>query len=1109
MNIDILLINDGADASSSYRHALQDHGCALRVALTAEKGLAHITSTDSADHPDLILIDANSPGASGLDFMRRLQDRPDIRIPIIMLTGEGNAMVAAEAMKLGACDYIIRDAGGIYLRSLPGMIRNVMTTHKQHKRNRLQQVETGKLLHRNHILMKHSIDGIHLMDIQGNIVEANDAFCGMLGYTQEEMSGMNVADWDARWQADELRKRFRDLIGKSTQVETLHRRKDGSLINVEISVSGLEINGQPFLFAASRDITERKMAEATLIQHKQMIDASIDGYWMVDMQGNLLEVNQAYARMSGYTATELLNMHISQLDAFEGNPEEVRAHIARVILNGHERFETRHRRKDGQLIDMEISAAYLPQSQKLCGFCRDISERKQSEESLLRSEANLQAMLDNSPYLCWLKDSDGRYIKINKVFADFLQLGDPAQAIGKTDLDLQPAELAQKYRADDAEVMAARRQKHVEESAFDGERGFWVETYKTPIVDMQGNVLGTVGFASDITERKRMQLETEALLRRNQALMKASMDGIHILDMQGRVVEANQAFCRMLGYGMNEVLQLEMSDWMTESSAGKSHDLLQEYLGKSLMLETMFRCKDGSFINVETSITGELIDGQGLLFCSSRDITERKRMENALLQISLSEAKRADALELQFGSLLQSSINEIYMFDADTLRFLETSAGAEHNLGYSAEELELLTPLDIIPGYTRDAFELLVAPLRRGEQPALIFNTDFRRIQGTLYPVEVRLQLMKSAPAVFLAIVQDITDRKHAENALRQSAQEITDLYNNAPCGYHSLDKDGVICRINNTELSWLGYERDEIEGRTRLTELLTPASIQTFRNTFPEFRKTGLLRDIELELVRKDGTVLVALVNATAIYNDLGEFLMSRTTLIDITERKRMELQSQELAAHLNHIREEEKGRIAREIHDELGGTLASLKMDAHWLTGKLSGAKGTETLVERTTAMYTLLDSAVNAMRRISTNLRPTMLDDLGLPDTLRWMALQFRDRTGIECRVAIHGEDDCTDKLDGALSINLYRIFQEALTNVSRHSGASCVDVLLRIDPDLVKLSVRDNGCGLPEGKTVAPTSFGLRGMRERVAQLGGEIKLLSPSHGGFQIVVTLPQ
>lgn len=134
--------------------------------------------------------------------------------------------------------------------------------------------------------------------------------------------------------------------------------------------------------------------------------------------------------------------------------------------------------------------------------------------------------------------------------------------------------------------------------------------------------------------------------------------------------------------------------------------------------------------------------------------------------------------------------------------------------------------------------------------------------------------------------IQDITERKLADELLKKSTEEIEDLYNHSPCGYHSLDQDGTICRINDTELAWLGYSRDEVVGKKRWIDLLTHRSQKVFEQNFEQFKKRGYINDLEFELVRRDGSMFVGLVNATAILDQNGDYAMSRSTVFDITER-------------------------------------------------------------------------------------------------------------------------------------------------------------------------------------------------------------------------------
>ncbi|HLP78470.1 MAG TPA: PAS domain S-box protein, partial [Candidatus Paceibacterota bacterium] len=163
-------------------------------------------------------------------------------------------------------------------------------------------------------------------------------------------------------------------------------------------------------------------------------------------------------------------------------------------------------------------------------------------------------------------------------------------------------------------------------------------------------------------------------------------------------------------------------------------------------------------------------------------------------------------------------------------------------------------------------------------------NGGYRWIEWRSFPSENRIY----------AVARDITDRKNAEEALRKSTAEIQDLYDHAPCGYHSLDENGHFLRINDTALEWLGYRREELVGKKKFTELLTPEGVKTFEANFPRFMALGSVHDLEFSLIRKNGTILPTLVSATAITDADGRFVRSRSVVLDITERKRAEQERQ-----------------------------------------------------------------------------------------------------------------------------------------------------------------------------------------------------------------------
>ena len=229
-----------------------------------------------------------------------------------------------------------------------------------------------------------------------------------------------------------------------------------------------------------------------------------------------------------------------------------------------------------------------------------------------------------------------------------------------------------------------------------------------------------------------------------------------------------------------------------------------------------------------------------------------------------------------------------------------------------------------------------------------------------------------------------------------------------------------------------------------------------------------------------------------------------------EITDRKRAEeglKQSQEqlrdLAMHLQHIREEERSRIAREIHDELGQALTALKMDVHWLGSRLSTDH--QVLMDKIKAMSRIIDTTVQAVRRISSELRPGLLYDLGLTAAIEWHAQDFCSRAGLQCDIQSEPEDII---LDQSRSIALFRIFQEALTNIARHAHATQVEVILEENPDNVEMEIRDNGEGITAAQLAASGSFGILGIRERVHSLGGKLRISGAPEQGTTVYVSLP-
>jgi PAS domain S-box-containing protein len=320
-------------------------------------------------------------------------------------------------------------------------------------------------------------------------------------------------------------------------------------------------------------------------------------------------------------------------------------------------------------------------------------------------------------------------------------------------------------------------------------------------------------------------------------------------------------------------------------------------------------------------------------------------------------------------------------------------------------------------------------------------------------------------------------------------------------------DANNKILRVNRSFTEITGYTNEDAIGKT-------PGMLHSGRHDRDFYRNMWqvLQRDRfwsgEVWNRRKNGDIYPEWLTITAVLGTEGQVTNYVGIFSDISDRKAGEQQLRKLTAHIQTAREEEKTRIAREIHDDLGGTLTALKMDAYLLADKLADNVQSAPLLELVGTMTQLIDNAVGVTRRVISDLHPTIIDDLGLVAALKWQCGQFNKRTGIACEVVCAEDIDDEKKLDKTPAINLFRIFQEALTNVSQHSGATRVNVEYFQGDEEVILTISDNGRGLPQGHVIAPTSYGMRGMRERVAQFDGQILFDSPPGGGLRVTVILP-
>src|SRR5262245_62023890 len=258
------------------------------------------------------------------------------------------------------------------------------------------------------------------------------------------------------------------------------------------------------------------------------------------------------------------------------------------------------------------------------------------------------------------------------------------------------------------------------------------------------------------------------------------------------------------------------------------------------------------------------------------------------------------------------------------------------------------------------------------------------------------------------------------------------------------------------------------------------------------------LLKPLVPEVLQSKVSVFVELHKKNAALN---REIKERRAAVEQLRESQAQLRA--LAGRLISVREEERTRIAREVHDELGQALTGLKLEVQWLAKRLTGNQ--KPLLEKTQAMAAVIDSTVRLVRRISAGLRPEILDEMGLVAAIRWQAEEFQKRMGIRCRLKLPAASVAPDK---ELSTAVFRIFQELLTNVARHAKATSVTVDLDISEEHLRLCVADNGIGISEDKLHSRESLGLLGMRERVQLFAGKVDIRRVPAGGTAVSVSIP-
>jgi PAS domain S-box-containing protein len=471
------------------------------------------------------------------------------------------------------------------------------------------------------------------------------------------------------------------------------------------------------------------------------------------------------------------------------------------------------------------------------------------------------------------------------------------------------------------------------------------------------------------------------------------------------------------------------------------------------------------------------------------------------------ELDKAEESEEKFAKIFRTSPDAIAISRTSDGTYIDANEGFSGVAGYSKDELIGRSPLpdDLGIWLSREARDPLARALRETGE-ALGLEIKFRRKDGEIRDGLLSARILDiEGETCYISIVGDITERKQAERALRQSEERHRIIIQTAMDGFWMVDKNGRLLEVNDTYCRMSGYGEQEL-----LTMHIADLEVNETKNVVVEHIQQIKSQEedrFETRHRRKDGSLFDVEVSSKYQPTAGGRF---EVFLRDITDRKQAEMafkKSQDrlraLSAHLQTVREEERASMAREIHDDLGQLLTGLKMDLSWFLRHPH--PDPLKMQQKVQAMGELVDQTVQAVRRISTELRPRVLDDFGLVAALEWQAEEFSKKVGTRClfRSTVSAVEVGPDR-----SIAVFRIFQEALTNVIRHSAATKVEASLKDNAKGLILTIRDNGRGITEEEIANHHSLGLVGMRERALIFGGTVEFKGKRGKGTTVTLSLP-
>jgi len=726
----------------------------------------------------------------------------------------------------------------------------------------------------------------------------------------------------------------------------------------------------------------------------------------------------------------------------------------------------------------------------------EIAERRKAEVLIIREKELSNEIINSIPGVSVLLDEDLKFIRWNKQF-------EVISGYATEEIPLLHA-LNDFYDEEDKKKKLEILQQIYTKGMSTYELGVRMKDgrkisfyFNSRLINYEGKRC-IICTGVDITQRKKFEEDLKTSELRYRTLIEQASDAIIITDEYGHLIEVNKSFCKMVGYPEQELIGMDITTLMDPQHLKTDplrFDLLLE--GKVLFRERLMRKRDGTVF--PTEVHARMLSDKRIL-AIVRDITGRRQAEDALRRSEDRIRLITDTIPAMAWSLRPDGT-----VDFVNRRWLDYAGEGEIE-----EPTRIIHPEDL-SGVMKNWL------INKAAGKAFEDEMRLRRADG-----EYRWFLVRTAPlhdeqgnlVKWYGVSFEIEDSKRAEDELRLAYQRLSYHVENTPLAVIELDKNLFIKRWSQRAEEIFGWKESEALGRNiydPVLPIICEEDIQAVNKTIRQLLNGTVDRNLNLVCnYIKDGNIIYCEWYNSVLRDEQGNVITILSLVHNVTERKKAEQELQQineelhnLSSHLQNVREEERIQIARDIHDDLGQQLTGLKMDVNWLNKKLKTEE--ETVKQKIAGMIELIDETLQSVRRISSDLRPGILDDFGLIAALEWHSEEVAKRSDIKVNF---NADMPEAGIPVAMATGIFRIYQELLTNTVRHANARIITSSLRLKDNRLILKVKDDGQGMDPETAGTKKTLGLVGAKERTFALGGKFHLKSEPGRGTEVQISVP-